>query len=90
VKARAGETSGNYFRPAGSRGYDHVNTDNTDVISRLSLRARSVITATVDEDRRALTQDVTQGYGPEMYTLTGGPAGKFTVRAHYFASDRTG
>jgi uncharacterized protein YfaP (DUF2135 family) len=34
-----------------------------------------------------LTQDVTQGYGPEMYVLRHAPHGRFDVRAHYFASD---
>jgi hypothetical protein len=66
------------------------NTDNTDVDLH-------VIEPSGEEcyygHRRtriggSLTQDVTQGYGPEMYTLTGGPSGRFAVRAHYFASDR--
>ncbi|HLM75313.1 MAG TPA: DUF2135 domain-containing protein, partial [Polyangiaceae bacterium] len=66
------------------------NTDNTDVDLH-------VIEPSGEEcyysHRRtsiggSLTQDVTQGYGPEMYTLTGGPSGRFLVRAHYFASDR--
>jgi len=35
-----------------------------------------------------LTQDVTQGYGPEMYVLPRAPRGKFAIRAHYFAQDR--
>jgi uncharacterized protein YfaP (DUF2135 family) len=35
-----------------------------------------------------LTQDVTQGYGPEMYVLPRAPAGNYQIRAHYFASDR--
>ncbi|MCW5801558.1 MAG: hypothetical protein KIT31_04165 [Deltaproteobacteria bacterium] len=35
-----------------------------------------------------LTQDVTQGYGPEMYVLPRSPAGTYRVRAHYYASDR--
>jgi hypothetical protein len=35
-----------------------------------------------------LTQDVTQGYGPEMYVLPSAPAGAYQIRAHYFASDR--
>lgn len=34
-----------------------------------------------------LTRDVTQGYGPEMYVLAKAPAGKYQVRAKYFASD---
>ncbi|APR86670.1 hypothetical protein A7982_12019 [Minicystis rosea] len=35
-----------------------------------------------------LTQDVTQGYGPEMYVLPSAPPGKYQIRAKYFASDR--
>jgi tetratricopeptide (TPR) repeat protein len=35
-----------------------------------------------------LTQDVTQGYGPEMYVLPRAPRGRFAIRAHYFARDR--
>lgn len=34
-----------------------------------------------------ITRDVTQGYGPEMYVLAKAPAGKYQVRAKYFASD---
>lgn len=35
-----------------------------------------------------LTQDVTQGYGPEMYVMNNAPAGAYQIRANYFASDR--
>jgi len=35
-----------------------------------------------------LTQDVTQGYGPEMYVLPRAPKGRFAIRAHYYARDR--
>ncbi|HEY1065144.1 MAG TPA: DUF2135 domain-containing protein [Pirellulales bacterium] len=35
----------------------------------------------------AITQDVTQGYGPEMYTLSHARPGKFQVRVKYFASE---
>ena len=35
-----------------------------------------------------LTQDVTQGYGPEMYVLKKAPSGTYGIRAHYFASQR--
>lgn len=34
-----------------------------------------------------LTADVTEGYGPEMYVLSKAPAGKYQVRAKYFASN---
>jgi hypothetical protein len=36
-----------------------------------------------------LTQDVTQGYGPEMYVLEKAPKGKYAVKAKYFSSDRS-
>ncbi|APR76340.1 Hypothetical protein A7982_01687 [Minicystis rosea] len=35
-----------------------------------------------------ITQDVTQGYGPEMYVLPKAASGEYKIRAHYFASDR--
>jgi hypothetical protein len=35
-----------------------------------------------------LTQDVTQGYGPEMYVMPKAAKGNFNVFAHYFAQDR--
>ncbi len=35
-----------------------------------------------------LTQDVTQGYGPEMYVLKKAPGGNYSIRAHYYASQR--
>jgi tetratricopeptide (TPR) repeat protein len=35
-----------------------------------------------------ITQDVTQGYGPEMYVLKNAQAGSYNVQAKYFASDR--
>ncbi len=34
-----------------------------------------------------LTDDVTQGYGPEMYLLPKAPPGTYKVRVKYFASD---
>ncbi len=66
------------------------NTDNTDVDLH-------VIEPSGEEcyygHRRTnsggqMTQDVTRGYGPEMFTHTRAPKGKYQVRAHYFASDR--
>lgn len=36
----------------------------------------------------AITADVTQGYGPEMFTLAAPVAGEYLVRARCFASDR--
>ncbi|RKZ75616.1 MAG: hypothetical protein DRR19_29215 [Candidatus Parabeggiatoa sp. nov. 1] len=34
-----------------------------------------------------LTQDVTQGYGPEMYTLPNAKPGVYRIKAKYFAAD---
>jgi tetratricopeptide (TPR) repeat protein len=35
-----------------------------------------------------LTQDVTQGYGPEMYILPDAKSGNYNVKVKYFSSDR--
>jgi von Willebrand factor type A domain len=35
----------------------------------------------------AMTTDVTQGYGPEMYVLPRAKEGRYVLRAHYYASD---
>ncbi len=35
-----------------------------------------------------LTQDVTQGYGPEMYVMASAPPGTYRIWVKYFASDR--
>jgi len=35
-----------------------------------------------------ITQDVTQGYGPEMYVNKNAPKGKYEVLVNYFSSDR--
>ncbi len=35
-----------------------------------------------------LTQDVTQGYGPEMYVMRRAPKGAYAIRAHYFTQQR--
>ncbi|MEO8699038.1 MAG: DUF2135 domain-containing protein [Kofleriaceae bacterium] len=66
------------------------NTDNTDVDLHVTepggeecfFRNRNTASG------GALTQDVTQGYGPEMYVLPRAPKGHYNVRAHYYASDR--
>jgi hypothetical protein len=36
----------------------------------------------------AITQDVTQGYGPEMYVLKKAPQGRYEIRVKYYARDR--
>jgi len=66
------------------------NTDNTDV----DLHVREPSGEECFYQNRTtrsggqLTQDVTQGYGPEMYVMKRAPKGRYVVRAHYFASDR--
>ena len=35
-----------------------------------------------------MTQDVTGGFGPEMYLLKKAPPGRYRVFVQYFASDR--
>ncbi|HWO21310.1 MAG TPA: DUF2135 domain-containing protein [Kofleriaceae bacterium] len=66
------------------------NTDNTDVDLHVTEPSGEEC---YYEHRQtaiggALTQDVTQGYGPEMYVLPRAPKGRYAIRAHYFASDR--
>ncbi|MGA2618304.1 MAG: hypothetical protein ABSF26_11885 [Thermoguttaceae bacterium] len=34
-----------------------------------------------------ISRDVTTGYGPELYLLPQAPAGTYSIRAHYFATD---
>jgi len=34
-----------------------------------------------------LTEDVTEGFGPEMYVLPKTPRGKYTAKVHYYGSD---
>jgi hypothetical protein len=65
------------------------NTDNTDVDLHVTEPSGEEC---FYEHRQTsiggeLTQDVTQGYGPEMYVLPRAPKGHYRIRAHYFASD---
>lgn len=66
------------------------NTDNTDVDLHVLEPTGEECYYSNRETRNGgkITQDVTQGYGPEMYTISGGQKGNYQVRAHYFASDR--
>jgi tetratricopeptide (TPR) repeat protein len=66
------------------------NTDNTDVDLHVTEPTGEECyyehrTTSIGGE---LTQDVTQGYGPEMYVLPRAPKGHYAIRAHYFASDR--
>lgn len=66
------------------------NTDNTDVDLHVLEPTGEECYYSNRETHNGgkITQDVTQGYGPEMYTISGGQKGMYQVRAHYFASDR--
>ena len=50
-----------------------------------SYRSETMTYLDVTQSGGKLTQDVTQGYGPEMYVLPSAPAGRYQIRAHYFA-----
>jgi uncharacterized protein YfaP (DUF2135 family) len=65
------------------------NTDNTDVDLHVTEPSGEECYYAHRDTRSGgeLTQDVTQGYGPEMYVLRAAPHGRYEVRAHYFASD---
>jgi uncharacterized protein YfaP (DUF2135 family) len=66
------------------------NTDNTDVDLHVTEPSGEECFYSHRTTRSGgqLTQDVTQGYGPEMYVLPRAPTGHYAIRAHYFASDR--
>ena len=66
------------------------NTDNTDVDLHVTEPSGEECFYQHRETRSGgnLTQDVTRGYGPEMYLLPRAKPGKYLVRAHYYASDR--
>ena len=65
------------------------NTDNTDVDLHVIEPSGEECFYSHTETRSGgrITQDVTQGYGPEMYLLKKAPRGKYLIRAKFFASD---
>jgi hypothetical protein len=65
------------------------NTDNTDVDLHVIEPSGEECFYGHRDTRSggALTRDVTQGYGPEMYVLPNAPHGTYQVSAHYYASD---
>lgn len=65
------------------------NTDNTDVDLHVIEPSGEECYYKHSRTRSGgrLTQDVTQGYGPEMYTLARAPRGMYRIRAKYFAAD---
>ena len=67
----------------------HWNTDRTDVDLHVTEPGGEVCyykhNATKSGGR--ITQDITQGLGPEMYTLKLAPAGEYVIDAKYYSSD---
>ena len=66
------------------------NTDNTDVDLHVIEPSGEECYYSHQETKSGgrLTQDVTQGYGPEMYVLKKAPQGKYLIKAKYFSSDQ--
>jgi hypothetical protein len=65
------------------------NTDNTDVDLHVVEPSGEEAYYSHPNTRSGgkLSQDVTQGYGPELFIHKRAPRGTYTVRAKYFASD---
>ncbi len=66
------------------------NTDNTDIDLHVIEPNGEECFYSNPETKLGgrLTQDVTQGYGPEMYIMKDAKKGKYQVSAHYYSSDR--
>ncbi|MEO1530176.1 MAG: hypothetical protein AAFX06_32655, partial [Planctomycetota bacterium] len=68
----------------------HWNTDRTDVDLHVTEPGGEVC---YYQNRKTklggqITQDITQGLGPEMYVLADAPAGEYHVEAKYFRQDQ--
>ena len=65
------------------------NTDNTDVDLHVTEPSGEECFYSHPETKSGgrITQDVTQGYGPEMYRLKRAPDGRYNIRVKYYASD---
>jgi tetratricopeptide (TPR) repeat protein len=65
------------------------NTDNTDVDLHVVEPSGEECFYQHPTTRSGgrITQDVTRGFGPEMYVLKRAPKGRYDVRTRYFASD---
>ncbi|MGB0522650.1 MAG: hypothetical protein ACPGJS_06805 [Flammeovirgaceae bacterium] len=66
------------------------NTDNTDIDLHVIDPTGEECYYENRETRIGgyLTQDVTQGYGPEMYILPQATSGNYAIKVKYFSSDR--
>jgi tetratricopeptide (TPR) repeat protein len=66
------------------------NTDNTDIDLHVIEPTKEECFYSHPDTKIGghLTRDVTQGYGPEMYTLKKAIPGKYKIKAKYYSSDR--
>ena len=67
----------------------HWNTDRTDVDLHVTEPNGEVCYYSHNQTKSGgqLTQDITQGLGPEMYTLEKTPEGSYKVEAKYYSED---
>ena len=67
----------------------HWNTDRTDVDLHVTEPSGEVCyySHKTTKSGGQMTQDITQGLGPEMYTLENAPEGEYIVEAKYYNSD---
>ncbi|MGK0390666.1 MAG: hypothetical protein ACI94Y_003426 [Maribacter sp.] len=65
------------------------NTDNTDIDLHVKEPTGEVCfyQNKVTKIGGTITQDVTQGYGPEMYILNTAKKGKYEIKVNYYSSD---
>lgn len=65
------------------------NTDGTDVDLHVTEPSGETCFYSHNKTRQGgqLTDDVTEGFGPEMYVLPEAAPGKYRIDAHYFAQD---
>jgi hypothetical protein len=65
------------------------NTDRTDVDLHVVEPSGEVCSYehTETESGGRITDDVTEGFGPEMYTLPDAPHGKYAVKVNYYSTD---
>lgn len=67
------------------------NTDNTDIDLHVKEPTGEVCYYSFPKTKIGglMSDDVTQGYGPEMYILQDAKAGEYLVGANYYGSDRS-
>ena len=95
AKARL-ETVAREFDPGkGTRSVDLLvtatwNTDNTDIDLHVIEPSGEECFYNHRDTKIGghMTRDVTQGYGPEMYTLTRAVPGQYRVRVKFYSTDR--